>query len=78
MPALEANKLIQNPFCGDKDCEGQIKDFTTKSSLAEGEGRVGWAIFHLDGSPPYYHYRPASNASSQRWVLFVNGGAPHR
>ena len=29
----------------------------------------------LDGSPPYYHYRPATNASSTRWVLFVNGGA---
>ena len=29
----------------------------------------------LDGSPPYYHYRPATNTSSNRWVLFVNGGA---
>ena len=37
MPALEAKKLIQIPFCGDKDCEGNIKDSTTKSSLAEGE-----------------------------------------
>ena len=29
----------------------------------------------LDGTPPYYHYRPATNTTSKRWVLFVNGGA---
>lgn len=37
MPALDAKKLIQIAFCGDKDCEGQIKESTTKSSLADGE-----------------------------------------
>jgi bifunctional glutamyl/prolyl-tRNA synthetase len=37
MPTLAAKKVMQIPFCGGKDCEGQIKDMTVKQSLPDGE-----------------------------------------
>jgi prolyl-tRNA synthetase len=36
-PTLNAMKLMQVPFCGEKGCEGDIKERTRVESMTEGE-----------------------------------------